>query len=256
MSVGRTHSVVVSVPVRFAGGIDAEPALEVMRAEGWTVVADPAANVHASHPGGLVYAGWLPASGVWTWRIRCTDDLRTSVVWTADFSDAVPIAAVAAYLGALAVGLGNGRGPCVPDTGPGGPCCPDVATAHARLAVDGWEIQHRDSQYVEARHGDGDLLVAHGILAPKWHIPWMLRVGSGWAVTCTLGRDGPEVWRAVFDGDAPMTAVAAFLAAVTAPEPVACYADNLRSDVLVRHLERTDLRHGRPVTGPAEWIPS
>lgn len=256
MSVGRSHSVVVSVPPRFAGGADAEPAFEVIRAGGWSMVADPTANVHARHPGGLVYAGRLPAAGVWTWRIRCTDGLRTSVLWTADFSDDVPTAAVAAYLGALADGFRSGPEPCASDAGPGGPFCPDVATAHAHLAAAGWELRERNSRFVEARHGEGDLLVAYGVLAPKWHIPWMLRVGSGWAVRCTVGRDGPEVWRAVFDGDAPMAAVAAFLAATTAPGSVTCDADSLSSDVLARHGERTRLRHRRSATYPRERFPS
>ncbi|MGR7000425.1 hypothetical protein ACU686_24190 [Yinghuangia aomiensis] len=45
------------------------------------MVADPAANVHARHPGGLrpTRAG-RPPPAVWTWRIRCTDGLRTSVL--------------------------------------------------------------------------------------------------------------------------------------------------------------------------------
>lgn len=256
MSLGRSHSDIVSVPARFAGGIDAEPVFEVIRAGGWAMVADPAANVHARHPGGLVYAGWSPAVGVWAWRIRCTDAAGESVAWTADFSDDVPTGAVAAYLGALTDGLGDGRGPGAPGGGPGGLFCPDVATAHAHLAAAGWEVRQRDSRCVEARHGDGDLLVAHGVLAPKWHIPWILRVGSGWAVMCTVGRDGPEVWRAVFDGDAPMAAVAAFLAAATAPEPVACSTDGLSRDVLARHGERTRPRHRRPVSCPTERFPS
>ncbi|WTW93444.1 DUF317 domain-containing protein [Streptomycetaceae bacterium NBC_01309] len=226
----------VSVPARFAGGIEADPALEVIRAAGWTLVADPAANIHARNADGRIYAGWLPESGgTWTWQVRYTDGAYAPVVWAADFSHEVPTAAVAAYLAAL-TDQADERDPFTPATGPGGPACPDTATAHALLTAAGWDIEHHDVQLVEARHGDGDLLAAHGHLPRVWSIPWPLRSAANWGVRCTVGAGGPEVWRAVFGGEPPMTAVAAFLAAATDPGPVARDVDELGADVSARYL--------------------
>lgn len=228
-------SAAVPVPARFADGSDADPALDVLRAAGWTLVADPDANIHARNPDGTVYAGWLPEVGAWTWQVQYTDSPFTQPVWTADFSQDTPTAAVAAYLAALADEPAHAPDPFTPPTGPGGPPCPDTDTAHAMLTAAGWEAERLDAQRVEARHEDEDLLVAYGPLPPKLHVSWPRRHGPSWVVLCTVGNGGPEVWRAVFDGDAPMRAVAAFLAAVTDPAPVTRNADELRPDVRDRY---------------------
>ncbi|WTW98203.1 DUF317 domain-containing protein [Streptomycetaceae bacterium NBC_01309] len=230
----------VSVPARFAGGVDPDPALEVIRAAGWTQVTDPAGNIHARHPDGRVYAGWLPEfAGDRTWQLRYTDTANAPADWTADLSDDTPTAAVAAYLAALTGEHDTAHDPFTPATGPGGPACPDTATAAALLTAARWDIDRHGNDLVEARHGDGDLLAAHGDLPPAWWTlhghpaPRPLLLGGGWAVLCTVGPGGPEVWRAVFGGMPPMTAVAAFLAAATDPATVP--ADELNVHVRARY---------------------
>ncbi|KND38307.1 SPDY domain-containing protein [Streptomyces acidiscabies] len=82
----------------------AGPVLNLLAGLGWSVVATPEANVHATSPDGLVYVGWLPEDpAAWkrgvVWQVRVQPIDAES--WVQEFGLYTPSEAVAGFLAAL-----------------------------------------------------------------------------------------------------------------------------------------------------------
>lgn len=82
----------------------ARPVTDLLKAQGWDVVADLDCNVHCSSPDRRVYVGLLPESQEAArgelWHIHVTDNSGTRT-WRQTFGADTPAQAIAGFLAAL-----------------------------------------------------------------------------------------------------------------------------------------------------------
>ncbi|MFI1887780.1 DUF317 domain-containing protein [Streptomyces jumonjinensis] len=82
----------------------AGPVLALLDAQGWTLITDPDANVHATCPDGGMYVGFLPEAPAARhgdlWHIRALD-VNGDPVWQQTFPTGIPPQAIAGFLAGL-----------------------------------------------------------------------------------------------------------------------------------------------------------
>jgi hypothetical protein len=82
----------------------AEPVLDLLSTQGWSLVSTPEANVHATSPDGRVYVGWLPEDpDAWSRHIVFCVHVTPAEGpdWIQEFGLDTPSVAVAGFLSAL-----------------------------------------------------------------------------------------------------------------------------------------------------------
>lgn len=91
-------------PDPLAADYEATAVLDLITRHGWSVVATPLGNIHATSPDGRTYLAWLPEDAsawsrriIWEFHVSPTD----GPCWTQEFGPDIPGTAVAAFLAAL-----------------------------------------------------------------------------------------------------------------------------------------------------------